>query len=103
MDIKAVDEQRWPLLADQGPDDEERLLKQPQQQYEFHPSTPSRSQNIRRAIACTAKGVVLVGVSLFLLAGVGRGFVERGFGGSLADTDFDAVVSVSPIPLCILS
>lgn len=96
MDHKLADEDQWPLLAGQRLDDEERLLQKTNQQSE--PITPvsSRRNGVRRAIVCATKGLVLVGVLVYLFAGVGRSVVEKNFAPPPpSETDLAAVSRIS--------
>ncbi|KAG8927797.1 hypothetical protein FRC01_006916 [Tulasnella sp. 417] len=88
MDHKRADEEHWPLLADQRPDDEERLLQKAGQAPQPTATVPSRCQNIHRAVVWTAKGLVLAGFLVYLFAGVGRSMVEQNLVPPPSEEDF---------------
>ncbi|KAG8887717.1 hypothetical protein FRC00_000310, partial [Tulasnella sp. 408] len=88
MDHKRADEEHWPLLADQRPDDEERLLQKVDETPEPIAPVPSRCRNVHRAIVWTAKGLVFAGILVYLFAGVGRDVVEKNLAPPPSETDF---------------
>ncbi|KIO31839.1 hypothetical protein M407DRAFT_241606 [Tulasnella calospora MUT 4182] len=90
MDHKRADEEHWPLLAGQRPDDEERLSQKTDQTPESLAVGPSRCHKIHRAVVWTTKGLVLAGILVYLFAGVGRGMVETSLAPPPSETDFSA-------------